>query len=140
MKIYNPKHIIPLYHISCENHDDEIFCPRIPDGAESWEEDYVTPRICVSTSIVGCVKAVDPCMWCPNVNWYVHVPYNLEELYLNGSIVMPSKDDVGDVQITREKWITEPCKMKCIGIIKGMHGMRRNIYRFRWIERYERFI
>ena len=103
MRNYKPNHLVPLYHISVENHDGKLFVPRVPYRAKEWEEDFKTKRICVSTSIVGCVRAVDPCMWCPRVDWYVHVPYNIEELYKNGSVVVPSEKEVGDVKITREK-------------------------------------
>lgn len=130
MKLYIPNKLIPLYHISLENHNGEIFYPRIPEGV--WDEDEKTPRICVSTSLVGCIRALDTCLWYPAVKWYVHVPDNLEDLYQNGSVMMPSEKEVGDVKTTREKWIIEPCKMNCIGAIKSVHGKFR--CRFRWIK------
>ena len=136
MRNYKPNHLVPLYHISVENHDGELFVPRVPYGAKEWGEDYITKRICVSTSIVGCIRAVDPCMWCPRVDWYVHIPYNTEELYERGSVVVPSEKEVGDVMITREKWITEPVKMKCIGIIHSCSGIYHKGSKFKWVKRF----
>ena len=135
MKLYKLDSNPPLYHISDLNCDGKTFIPRIPEDAYLGEEDTKHKRICVSTSIIGCIRAIDSCMQYPGNKWYVHVPVGLNELYESNHVFKPSKNDVPDVQITREKWITKCIKMKCIGVVAAC-GHALNKSHFRWIEKY----
>lgn len=133
MRKYNQQSHPQLYHISSESHDGELFLPRIPnDAIEYEEEDSVYPRICVSTSIIGCVRAIDPGDWISErIDYYVHVPEDLDSIYESGSIFAPTKKEIPDVEFTREKWITTPTKFRCIGIINAHHPFKRKGY-FNW--------
>lgn len=135
MKLYKPDSNPPLYHISDLNCDGETFIPRIPEDAYIGEEDTKHKRICVSTSIIGCIRAIDPCMWYPSNKWYVHIPVGLNKLYENNRVFKPSENDVPDVKITREKWITKRVKMKCIGVVTA-YGYALNKSHFRWVKKY----
>ncbi len=135
MKRYNPITRPFLFHISLENCDGKTFNPRIPTDAYNNDEDTKHKRICVSTSLIGCILAIDPCLWCPAVKWFVHVPEDLDELYESGSVLVPNEKEVPDVKTTREKWITKKTRMKCIGIIANcshIYGKRR----FRWVKKF----
>lgn len=46
-----------LYHVSLDWTKDNVFEPRIPTNRMD-EEDSVTPRICLSTSVAGCLSAI----------------------------------------------------------------------------------
>ena len=109
MKLYKPNSNPSLYHISELNCDGKTFIPRIPEDAYIGEEDIKHKRICVSTSIIGCI--------------------------VNNHVFKPSKNDVPDVQITREKWITKRVKMKCIGVVTA-YAYTLNKGHFRWVEKY----
>ena len=136
MRRYKPYNKPTLYHISELNHDGETFIPRIPEDAYTCDEDIKHKRICVSTSIIGCIRAIDPCMWYPDTKWYVHVPVELDNLYEKEHIYKPSEKDVPDVKVTREKWITKRVKMKCVGIVAGHYYMHPGRDYFRWIEKF----
>ena len=137
MRKYNPPSHPILYHISDENHNNETFCPRIPQDAFNFEEeDMKTPRVCVSTSIMGCTRAIDPGEWIwENIDYYVHVPINLDELYDSNAVFEPNEKEVPDVKSTREKWILRPTKFHCIGVIHVHHPFFTKGY-FNWIEKY----
>lgn len=47
-----------LYHVCfAEFSEGDIFSPRVPD-IRGAHEDNTTPRICLSSSISGCISAV----------------------------------------------------------------------------------
>ena len=103
---------IELYHLSQENHDGEIFIPKIPkyDDPE-WEtknEDSKTPRVSFSKSIRGALKGV-PMRHVRRV-WDVHVPANID----TGAIYEPTEDEVYDVERSQEVWYVKPVKLKFI--------------------------
>lgn len=50
--------LIPLYHVSMTEPLEKIYLPRVPSSA-SVEEDQVTERFCLSTSIEGCLTALN---------------------------------------------------------------------------------
>ena len=136
MKKYNYKTHPQLFHISDENHDGKTFKPRVPKYAKENDEDFKTKRICVSTSITGCINALDPCRFHPSMIWYVHVPVDLDSLYEKNSICVPNKTEVPDVAVTKEKWITKKTKLKCIGIIKNVYNSKYGRARFTWIKKF----
>jgi len=98
------------FFISRKNHDNKTLNPRIPKNRLPSENDK-TPRICVSTSIAGCLAAVHGLKEGNTV--YIHT-CTCEP----NQIIQPTKDQVSDVFFTGEIWITEPVEMNLIGKIK----------------------
>lgn len=96
------------FFISRKNHDNKILNPRIPKNRLP-SEDEKTARICVSTSITGCLAAVQGLKEGNTV--YIHTCESNE-------IIQPTKDQVPDVYFTGEIWITESVQMELIGKIK----------------------
>lgn len=122
------------YHISSDNRNGEKFKPRVPD-CRMDEEDGKTKRVCFSTSIIGCLSAINVQSYFNAIDktFYVHVPINYK-----GKIHKPTKKEVPDVIETREKWFLNSVKMKCIGKIKIYPSWKseRGIT-FKWIEKYD---
>jgi len=104
------------YHISKNPLKSDVLIPRAPKNP-MYKEDPWTKRVCVSTSLVGCARALNLSTWDGPV--YVYVPVNYA-----GRIVKPTEKQVPDVKCTREKWLMDPVKMKCIG--KVVFGENRN--------------
>lgn len=120
------------YHISAYNQNNKIFKPRIPDLKLDLEDDS-TKRVCFSTSIKGCLYAinVDEYLCCEDGIYYVHVPRKYK-----GKIHKPTVKEVPDVKLTREKWFLNNVRLKCLGKIKVYCSGKRGL-RFKWIEKYD---
>ena len=129
------------FHISEKNRNNEMFRPRIPSNTMDGEDEK-TKRICVSTCISGCIRAIidDHCYRFDDGIYYVHVPWNYK-----GKVIKPTKVQVPDVNVTKEKWLTSKVRMRCIGKIMVFRSNKRDpykhycghSYRFRWIEKYD---
>ena len=104
----NPK----LYFVSSDNMDNNTLHPRVPNNflTKNGYEDNKTPRVCLSTSIKGCLMGLSQNL--NNKEMYVHVP-------VNGTyeVVTPSVEHVPDVKLTGERWVLHDVKLKCIGKI-----------------------
>lgn len=120
------------YHVSSENQGNKKFRPRVP-GSKLYNEDAATKRVCFSTSIIGCLSAinVEEYFTCIDRTFYVHVPVGYK-----GKIHKPTKKEVPDVIETREKWFLNTVKLKCIGKIK-IYPSKKNGITFKWIEKYD---
>lgn len=99
-----------LYHLSRENHDGDIFIPRIPADKDVYE-DSETRRICFSTTLEGAFKAICEFYYEHKYPLYVHVPERMP-----ANVWQPNEHEVYDVNKTQEKWVRQNVKMKCIGI------------------------
>lgn len=126
-----------MYHISTDPKLEELK-PRIPSylkkGGETnpdYPENKETKRICVSSSIEGCLRAIinfDSLMTIDEKRYYVYIPEKPFEEYKHKTNKEIIKDkDVFDANITKESWILEPCKMKLYGIIKVKQVKDRKI-------------
>lgn len=125
-----------IYHLSLDNHNGEVFKPRIPESAlPDYMEDHKTRRVCFSKSISGSYLAIQSTSDIRD-KMYVHIPVNENTRYF-----APGNELVYDAEYTREVWVTRPVKLKCIGKIsikhhaKYSHG-RPKVY-FKWLERYD---
>lgn len=121
-----------LIHLSDEYHDGEWFIPRVP-GSIGPNEDERVKRVCFSTSISGAYRAIKDCCYWHN-KFYVHVPYDIEEIARRGKLYKPTVEQVYDVKETGEYWVRCKVKMRCIGSIRIWFDRNDNI-RFKWIER-----
>lgn len=137
------KKTINLYHISNDNHDGEVFKPRIPDSiCDHEQEDTTMNRVCFSSTISGACRAINFDHIC-GVEYYIHVPENIETIVKKGALYKPSKQLVFDTYFTNEYWIRRPVKMKCIGKAKFYYKEKTSNFRiwrppvhFKWIEKY----
>lgn len=101
-----------LIHCSFDLVDN--FTPRVPDSRIKvrWQdrecENAVTPRICVSPTVLQCLKAMPKAG--ETIRWMraVGIPPVVHAYYLESDNVhMCTKDDVLDADITGEMWILD---------------------------------
>ena len=114
MRKYELSNTANLYHVSKVQHDGEIFKPRVPKF-KLYAEDNKIKRICVSTSVVGALRAIT-CEDVPGV-YRIHKPVNVGKKKISDYLYKPTKDEVPDVIETREKWILCPVRMVDIGYV-----------------------
>lgn len=129
-KIKNPK----LYFISKYSRDDDRLIPKIPDNylTKNEYEDNTTPRVCFSETIGGCLTGLSKNV--DNQEFYVHIPIGYYE------VIKPTKEQVPDVDITKERWICSPVDIKCIGKIKAFDDGKPGIkykWDYEWIDKYD---
>lgn len=127
-----------LYHLSEENHNGEVFSPRVPNSIMEEEEleDHKSKRVCFSKTLSGAYRAIQfrPC---EKLDLYVHVPYNKKIKYYR-----PTVKQVYDVGFTNEVWVRRKVKMKCIGKIRAYYNRDYCLHRWRplvhikWLEKY----
>lgn len=102
-----------MFHVSSNFLGNEwVAYPRIPDRAMEGE-DKVTPRICVSPSIKGCLLAIDGIkslglsgVLADESGWFI---YKTEAKAIDASNFVP------DAYLTEECWITDSCRFKLAG-------------------------
>ena len=140
MRRYNLKPGVKLYHVSDTRYrEDKVFRPRIPGCIVECDldEDSRTKRVCVSTSISGCIKAIC-CENFRNTDFYVYEPYTDEKTgsRIEDNIYKPSEEEVPDVWSTREKWITCCCKMKLVKVIRPV-GYVHGYVKYKTIKSFE---
>lgn len=121
MRKYTLNETTKLYHLSMERMDGKVLYPRVPESRAN-DEDAVTKRVCFSTSIRGCVKAI--CAESISCSAYVYEPTDVSKI--KDSIVVPSTDEVSDVKETREKWVTCPVEVKLVGVVRIIPGIGDN--------------
>ena len=127
-----------LFHLS-PTPNLTILNPRVPETAIDGYEDIKQKRVCFSTSIKRCLTALSDC----DGQYYVYIPVNQHKAY------SPTPTEVVDVSETKEKWITRPVKVKCIGAIVPttytkqeiyfpIHGKTFDIftYDWKWVKKY----
>lgn len=82
-------------------------------------EDWRTKRVCVSTSVDGALTALLSYDSEPfGKHMFVHMPEGIDLLESKHKICTPSKDKLPDVEVTGERWLKCPVKMRCIGEIE----------------------
>lgn len=111
-----------IYHLSPSNLNNTFLHPRTPDNffTKNGFEDARTKRVCFSTEIDGCLLGMS--MNLTGKILYVHQPVS------DVRIIRPTVKQVPDSKITKEVWVKDKVKIKCIGIIqvikdKGTDGI-----------------
>ena len=101
-----------LYHISTAKLDGVVLTPRIPSNyfTKNGFEDSKTPRVCFSTSIDGSLTALSQNI--EGQEFYIHVPVCKQKIYV------PNENEVPDVKLTDEVWVSTPTRIRCVGKIK----------------------
>lgn len=122
-----------LYHASMDLDIVEEFSPRVPSRDNRlYNEDYKTPRICVSSSIQGTLSAAP---WGGgNLIERIHIVdetkliriYEFDTNMLEPSDIIGPEylyktDSVRDAVITGEHWILKPIKPTKTYLIKLLH-------------------
>lgn len=104
-----------IYHLSESNNDKITLQPRIPDNfmTKNGYEDDKTPRVCLSSSINGCLRALSSNI--KGKTFYVYIP---DDKDIWKHVVTPTKKQVPDCKVTGEVWVKQPVTLKCIGSIK----------------------
>jgi hypothetical protein len=111
-KIQESTNSYKYYFISEKYMDGKTLEPRIPSNflTKNGYEDSKTKRVCFSTSIDGCLTALS--QNCKGKEYYIHTPDGEYQVY------KPTAQEVPDCKITKEVWVKEPVKIKCIAKIK----------------------
>ena len=102
-----------LYFLSeHDDWDESIIKPRIPNNflTQNGYEDATIPRVCFSTFIDGCLRALSQNL--KGKIFYVYQPVGKHE------VIKPTLEQVPDRAVTRERWITKPVELRCIGKIQ----------------------
>ena len=100
------------YHLSPINLDGKLIYPSVPKNffTKHGYEDSTVKRISIVPDIAYALRALSYNL--TDKEFYVHIPTGVYNVF------NPSQQQVPDVFVTQEKWITSPVKMKCIGKIK----------------------
>ena len=135
------------------DYDETIIKPKIPNNymTQNGFEDNITPRVCFSTSIDGCLMGLSQNI--TDKTFYVYQPVGKHK------IITPTEKQVPDVKITKERWICEPVELTCIGKIKAIdengpkdddipyrygpnkeHEARLYHWGYRWLEKFNESI
>jgi hypothetical protein len=96
-----------LYFVS-ESDNLKILYPRIPNNfmTKCGAEESKTKRVCVSTSVEGCLRALSR-----NLKDAKLFVYSVENTF-DSVIKRPSKKEVPDSGITEERWILGKTALK----------------------------
>lgn len=101
----------PIYLINKENLDNRVVIPKIPDNyfTQQGYEDGITRRIVFNSNINDGLKGITGCN--EGDKLYIHVPVNKCTYYI------PSINESPECKITKEVWVRESTRVKCIGEI-----------------------
>jgi ribosomal protein S18 acetylase RimI-like enzyme len=103
-----------IYFLSTRSDfDGKTLSPRVPDNyfTKNGYEDNTTKRICFCPTIDQCLTALSKN--CTGMEAYVYQPDDISKY----DLYRPTVNEVPDIKITGEVWITEPVKVKCVGKI-----------------------
>ena len=131
--------------LSEQDMDGEVIVPRIPHNyfTENYYEDTITPRVCLSSTIEGALKAISSKRKI-GTEFYVHTPMHECTVY------HPTEQQVPGCKLTGEVWSKEPVRLTTIGKIrvtestvtesftygKGLTGIL-NGYSYEWETMYD---
>lgn len=116
-----------VYHVTHDLSGGRIkrFVPRIPESA-GGTEDTVTPRICVSTSIIGCFSGLGYIDEFVTSRPFMVYEANVPESWLLTPDVLLSEHNVIDAMCTQEHWCMRPITM--IGNMYRVKNYERDNY------------
>ena len=129
--------------------NESVIHPRVPSNfmTKNGYEENKTPRVCFSTSIDGCLRALSQ-----NVNGKEFYVYN-PEISSKHTVYKPTQKEVPDAKVTNEHWILQPVTLHCIGKIrvtgekgngipykygdKNQYTAELYDWKWKWIEKYD---
>ena len=94
-----------LYHLSPDPQLEHILKPRLPTITDKGEAKV--KRICVSTSILGCIRSRFLC------TVFDEYPLYLFRIHNTSPVVKPIK--VYDAKICKELWVTSRSRVELLG-------------------------
>jgi DNA-directed RNA polymerase specialized sigma54-like protein len=98
------------FFVSSRSLNNKILQPRIPKNrlTKDSREDNITPRICVSKSLLGCIESTD-----------IYSKYNRIYVHIcdSNSVIQPTREQVNDSYLLGEEWIIKPTEMKLFTIL-----------------------
>lgn len=104
---------LKLYHISLIDLGNNItLIPKIPSNTMMIENSH-TPRICVCTSITGCINGLNY----PDNRNFMNKPLYLYQCIVDTEkvrIMQPTRADVEDAWITGELWLLDSTEFKFV--------------------------
>lgn len=130
--------------------NESVIHPRVPSNfmTKNGYEENKTPRVCFSTSIDSCLRALSQ-----NVNGKEFYVYN-PEISSKHTVYKPTQKEVPDAKVTNEHWILQPVTLHCIGKIrvtgekgngipykygdKNQYTAELYDWKWKWIEKYDR--
>lgn len=121
MKVNFGTRTVPkLYHISRKNINGTTLVPRVPDNeyVKMGIEDGKTPRVSFSSSIKNCLRAIGKNYVGTEIYVFTIDLQDKDDGKLLKHITKPTKDQVPDVGLTGEVWVTCPVKVKYLQKIK----------------------
>lgn len=121
MKVnFGTRDIPKLYHISRKNINGATLVPRVPDNeyVKMGIEDGKTPRVSFSSSIKNCLRAIGKNYVGTEIYVFTIDLQDKDKGHLLKHITKPTKDQVPDVGLTSEVWITCPVTIKYLQKIK----------------------
>lgn len=100
---------VKLYHVAVGKHDlKRKFIPRVPESAKP-PEDIITPRICFSETLEGCLSAIGHPFYYPGTPELLTVwEYEVDARYCIPQEFLYSTGLVMDASRTREWWVLHP--------------------------------
>lgn len=103
--------LLNYYIVYPSNSDNKKLSPRVPINylTKNGYEDNKTPRVCASSSIEGCLKALSRNL--KDEKLFVH------KVISDRTPINPSISQVPDCKITDEVWFKNNIVLKCIGEI-----------------------
>lgn len=100
-----------LFHVSEKDLDGDTLYPRVPDNylVRNGYEDRVTRRVSFSKTVSGALRGLSA-----DIKGKV---FNVYSPTQSPTVVIPSIEQVPDVQITEEIWVVERVTIKKVGVI-----------------------
>lgn len=99
-----------VYFISNQYLDDKTLKPRVPTNylTENGYEDNTTKRVCLSTSVDGCLAAMSR-----NIKGEIFHVY-----FISTDVYKPTTAEVPDRDITDEVWSLKPVTLRYVYTVK----------------------
>ena len=99
-----------VYFISNQYLDDKTLKPRVPKNylTENGYEDNTTKRVCLSTSVDGCLAAMSR-----NIKGEIFHVY-----FISTDVYKPTTAEVPDRDITDEVWSLKPVTLRYVYTVK----------------------
>lgn len=118
-----PKDVLsPLVFVSpVDDLHETVIQPRVPDNylTKNGYEDNKTPRVCFSTSVSKALRGLSMNLTGCRLHVYVpDGPITQNKSPYGYKCVIPTKDQVPDIELTDERWILTPVVLCRIGIIE----------------------
>jgi hypothetical protein len=100
-----------LYHITSVDHPIYIV-PKVPEvvSVNKNIENNKIKRVCLSTCIEGCLRAVEYKLR----TVYVHTPEDIRDLDIVSNEIINNNEYVYDSLLTKETWSLSPFKTKIV--------------------------